>query len=116
VQSSTQAIAKKVYREQPVSKSAKPIVEQAWKLLPVRDDIPAQGLPSVDSLNYFVPTEKWLNGKISKIRKVADALDAVVKGTPATGFGISKRYDAGLPSVAPDAAGTLRDHLLRLIR
>jgi hypothetical protein len=114
VQSFTQAVSMKIFRDLPVSKSAKPIVEQAWKLLPVRDDIPPQGLPSIDSLNYFVPTEKWLNGKISKIRRVADALDAVVKGAPATGFRISKRYDEGLPNVAPDAAAALRDHLLRL--
>jgi hypothetical protein len=115
VQSFTQAVSMKVYRDVPVSASAKPIVREAWDLLPVRDAIPAQGLPSVESLNFFMPTEQWLKGRIESIRRVADALDAVVRGDPVTGYGLSTRYEAGLPDVAPAAASALRDHLLALI-
>jgi hypothetical protein len=114
VQSYTQAISIKIFRHLPLDPSLVPIVQQAWDLLPVRDNIPEQGLPQIESLNFFTPSDAWLAGRVKKIREVASALDAVLKGEPVPDLGLSKRYAAGLAGVTPKAALGLRDRLLVL--
>lgn len=113
VQSYTQAISIKIYRHVPVHSSTQASVDEAWSLLPVRDDIPQQGPPSAESLNFFRPSDRWLTERLRKIRNVANALDAVAKGKAVT-TKVSTRYVAGLPAVNTRAARRLRDTLLTL--
>jgi hypothetical protein len=111
VQSYTQALSAKIYRNRIVSEPARTITEKAWELLPQRQGIPSAGLPDTNSLNYFVPSNRWLVGRFAKIRSVASALEAAAAGSSITGKIISQRYTDGLKTVDPDAALALQTHL-----
>jgi hypothetical protein len=111
VQTYTQALAMKIYRHHPVAGPLAEIAERAWDLLPAPTAIPEQGLPDIESLNYFRPNATWVNDRYKKIMQVADALTAVSAGATPTGKIISDRYTQGLPSVAASAAKKLASSL-----
>jgi len=106
-----QALAQKVYRHRTVAPPLIPVVEHAWSLLPPPVGVPEQGLPDVEELNFFVPTDSWRNERIQKIRLVADALEGVRAGESLPGKVISGRYGGGLSDISPRAAAALRDKL-----
>jgi hypothetical protein len=111
VQGYTQALAVKIYRDQKVSSSLQPAVEKAWELLPVPENVPAQGLPDVDDLDFFMPTDRWMKNRLGIIATVKAALDAVTAGAAPVGKVVSVRYTQGLKQFPPSSAGPLRDHL-----
>jgi hypothetical protein len=115
VQSFTQALSVKIYRDVRVDPKVAPIVGDAWAMLPVRDSIPEQGLPQLESLNFFQPAEGWMKKRLDNIRTVASALDAVANGRPLETKNLSTRYAAGLPALPPSAASSLRDRLLAFL-
>jgi hypothetical protein len=111
VQTYVQALAFKVYRHEEVRAPLRPVVEQAWRLLPAPTGVPQQGLPSPDELNFFEPTETWRRVRLHKIRQVADALAAVAEGRSVPEKVIAKRYAAGLNDVGTGEAAALKEHL-----
>lgn len=115
VQTYMQAIAVKIYRSEDVQDPFRPIVDEAWNLLPMPTGVPEQGLPSLDELNFFQPTETWLRMRLKKIRVVSDALSAVLDGTPLAGKVISDRYSTGLNKMGRREAKELKHHLEMLL-
>ena len=87
-----QALAYKIFRHEKVSEPLRQVVEKAWSLLPTPSGVPEQGLPPLDKLNFFDPTEKWIEGRFKKIREVSDALGAVLVGDPLPGKVIPGRF------------------------
>jgi hypothetical protein len=67
VQSYTQALSRKIYRSHAVKPSLAGVVEEAWSLLPEPESIPSQGLPDVETLNFFMPTSAWLARRREKL-------------------------------------------------
>lgn len=78
--------------------------------------VPEQGLPSLDELNFFHPTETWLRTRLKKIRTVSDALGDVVDGRSFAGKVISARYTTGLDKVGRKQANQLKHHLEMLLQ
>jgi hypothetical protein len=111
VQTYVQALAYKIYREEDVRAPLRPVVEQAWNLLPAPTGVPKQGLPTMDELNFFEPTEAWRRVRLQKIREVAEALAAVVEARPMPQKVIAERYTAGLNDVGSSEAAALKEHL-----
>ena len=97
----------KIFRHEKVSEPLRQVVEKAWSLLPP-SGVPEQGLPPLDKLNFFDPTEKWIEGRYKKIREVSDALGAVLNGDPLPGKVIAGRYAPGLVSVHPASVARLK--------
>jgi hypothetical protein len=115
VQAYTQALAVKIYRDQEVSSSLRPIVEKAWDMLPTPENVPAQGLPNVGDLNFFVPTEQWMRSRLKIIASVKAAFEAIAAGAPPDGKVVSSRYAEGLKKLPASSASGLRDHLAALL-
>lgn len=76
VQRFAQALAHKIYNEQPLHEALRPWAERAWEALeiPSAVEMPPQALPSIESLNFFTPTESWLAGYERRIGDVVEAL------------------------------------------
>lgn len=53
VEAYLQAVAHKVYRHVKVASRRQELVERAWKLLPPPSNIPEQGIPTAETLNFF---------------------------------------------------------------
>jgi hypothetical protein len=106
-----QALSMKIYREDRVGKGLESIVEQAWTKLPHPLGIPKEGLPEIADLNFFEPTEGFLQRRISKITEVVRAVDAVLAGRRLEGRVIASRYTSGLPSVPHKTLDQLKSHL-----
>lgn len=111
VQLYMQALAAKIYREAEVVEPLKPLVEEAWSLLPAPSTIPVQGLPETRELNFFTPTESWFAKRLKRIDCVKTALDAAAAGSVPAGKVISHRYTEGLLGIPPAAAKNLHDRL-----
>lgn len=107
-----QALAHRIYREEPVHPSMKKTVDDAWSLLPNNESVPPQGLPVVEDLNYFVPSPAWLLRRIETIETIGTALLQTARGNPPTTRVFTKRYGPGLASLKRARARALSDHLI----
>jgi hypothetical protein len=114
VQTFTQALAVKIYRDRVVAEAQRKLAEQAWELLPFDAGlIPRQGLPEVADLNFFEPNAAWLTRRIQAIRDVADALQLAASGVALTKKVISSRYTEGISTLSVSTALALADDLRR---
>ena len=111
VQAYVQALSMKIYRGIEVSPRIKPIVEDAWNLLPSPTGIPAEGLPDPGELNYFAPTEVIFRRWISDLRKVIEALDLARERRPISRKVIASRYAPGLSELSRSTLAELADEL-----
>jgi len=87
-------------------------------MLPEPTSIPDQGLPDISELNFFVPTQRFIDGKVETIQKVIDAIHSVRKSTTIRGKIVSTRYGQSLTNVSGKAlkrlGGELNDYLREL--
>jgi len=106
-----QAIAHKVFRHQEVAPEFRAMVDDAWSLLPVPTEIPEQGLPAIEELNYFEETPQFVARRHQMIADVAAGLRTVAVGSELKRKVISTRYTEGLPLVRSDVAAELAARL-----
>jgi len=93
-------LSRKIYRDVAVLPAQQPVVEEAWRLLPDPPGIPPQGLPEVESLNFFLPTEEWMDARMQRIADVARAARTAAEGGALPPKVITTRYAQGLPHVS----------------
>ena len=110
VQSYLQALSVKIYRAHPLSSDVGALAEEAWALLPNPEGIPLQGLPDLDELNFFEPSNTWLERRIRTIEEVVKALVAIDAGG-APGHVVASRYGKSLIDVGPKQRKALGDRL-----
>jgi hypothetical protein len=113
-QSYLQALAIKIYRDVPVAKGLKQVVDETWEKLPTPGGVPSNGLPSSDALAYFTETDGFIARRRAAIIEVREALELVAKGSKPKGKVISERYTEGLPHLKACDIRDLRD-LLKLL-
>jgi hypothetical protein len=109
VQSTLQAMARRIYEPVEVRQSIRHRVAEAWSMIP--EPAVVLGEVSVDRLNWFVPTEHFYNGLERRLRVVLGALSKLDETGGVPDRVISHRYAAGLPQVAPLARTALRQYL-----
>lgn len=111
VQRTLQAMSWSLYRNAVVEPHLVDVVEEAWSLLP-RPDTSQLDSSSAD-WNYFVPTDRFLNTRRSRLAAVEEAAEALISGQSLPGKVISTRYTDGLPYVDINALRRLREYLGR---
>ncbi len=111
-----QATAMKLYRDLPVADELKPLVDEAWALLPRPEGLPGQGLPNKEDLSFFTVSERFLETRRGALETVIEALEAVGSGASLTGKVVSSRYGAGLPEVNAGKVQSLHRQLDRYLR
>jgi hypothetical protein len=97
-----QALSAKIFKDIPVPPGLSPFVEKAWSMIDIPAGIPIQGLPNLDDLSFFKPSQSFLTTRRKKIKEVIDALQKISKGQILNSKVITKRYGEGLPLVSPD--------------
>ena len=112
VQRTLQEMSWARYRDAEVDPHLREVVEEAWAILPAPT---ASRADDVDSWNYFHPPETFVTARVSRVKAVLAAADAVVAGDPLAKKVISTRYTEGLPLVEVSALVALRDHLRRFL-
>src|SRR5579859_7420677 len=85
VQTYVQAIARHIYRPVPVRDSVRELVDSLWERLPKPMGVPEEGLPRVEDLNFFVPSDRWISGRVAAIVTVIRGLDSSLGGTALAG-------------------------------
>lgn len=103
-----------MYRSAPVKPDLKPIVEEAWALLPEPAPLPVPVDPEL--LNWFVTSERFFATRRARLASVRRALADVAAGRPLDAKVVSRRYTEGLPSVTAEARDSLARHLERFTR
>lgn len=68
-------------------------------MLDVPKGIPLQGLPDLDNLSFFEPSERFFTERIHKINEVVKAIEIVIAGRPLIKKVITTRFGNGLPEV-----------------
>lgn len=111
VQRTLQSISWQVYRSAAVRSDLKPIVEDAWALLPEPAPLPRPVDPEL--LNWFVTNERFLAMRRVRLDSVRHALDDIAAGRPLDSKVVSRRYTDGLPDVTAEARDSLARHLER---
>jgi hypothetical protein len=111
VQGYFQALAIKIYKNVPVSRGLQAIVNRAWKLLPTPPAIPPEGLPAVNDLNFFLPTDAIYNRWRTDLGTVIEALRLARERRPIRRKVVASRYGAGLSSVPRRALARLETEL-----
>ena len=99
VQTYLQALSWKIYRDKKVKKKIKRHSEEAWKLLHCPVEIPEDGLPDKDELNYFDHSESFVRKKAEKLQSVLSLLEVAIKGAKCKKKMVSGRYDSGISGV-----------------
>ncbi len=97
VQSYLQAIAIKIYRTSPAVPHRQRAVDQAWDLLPHPTEIPLDGLPRLEDLNYFPYSDEFIHSRLRSIKTVRNLIFHTIRGEE--GPRVSERYNQGLSSV-----------------
>jgi hypothetical protein len=111
VQKTLQAMALAIYRRAPVQEGLRPLVEDAWAYIP---ESTVELVPfGVDSLNWFVPTERFYMTRATRLESVVSALDAIEAGRALPTRVVTTRYAAGLPLVDAAARASLKRFLLQ---
>ena len=111
VQRTLQSVSWQVYRSAPVKPDLKPIVEEAWALLPEPAPLPVPVDPEL--LNWFVTSERFFATRRTRLASVRRALDDIAAGRPLDAKVVSRRYTEGLPLVTAAARDSLAKHLDR---
>jgi hypothetical protein len=110
VQQTLQAMARSIYSSTPVDMQLRPIVAEAWSMLPepaVQVDI------YPDRLNWFVCSDRFLATRRSRLTSVIDALETLATSEPLTRKVVASRYTEGLPQVSAKRRGELLQFLRR---
>ena len=111
VQTYVQAIAHHVYRPVAVRDSVREIVESLWERLPVPAGVPEEGLPNEEDLNFFLPSNRWLSGRVRTISAIIRGLESSLNGTVFAGKMVSARYADGLAKLGRPIRQRLFDDL-----
>jgi hypothetical protein len=107
VQSFVQAVSAKIYRDTELTPALRAIVEPIWGILPQAGaTIPAQALPDLEDLNFFVATPRWLKRRLDMITDVNVAL-VEAQSESLSRKVVSGRFTAGLHHVAADRLSEL---------
>jgi hypothetical protein len=107
-----QAMSSKVYRAHVVNPEMRPIVEEAWSLIPQPNMCPEF---DVAKLSWFVVTDRFRTLRSTRIREVRDAFATVVAGGSLSRKVVSTRYTAGIGDVSIDACRRMVGLLDRFI-
>lgn len=110
-----QALSYKIYERTELTPEAATLVRSIWFKLPAPDTIPPEGLPDVESLNFFQPNAPWFNRRRATVRRVIEALSKRVAHQPSSHKVISRRYTAGIQNLDIEAAKSLRSALLSYV-
>jgi hypothetical protein len=111
VQRTLEAISYAVYRDAPVLPHLRPIVEEAWDMVPLPTVTLERFTP--DELNWFRTTPAFFRTRSSRLSSVIEALDAIDQGLPLGERVVTRRYAAGLPLVPHADRSALKVHLGR---
>ena len=111
VQRILQAMSFRIYRNAPVKPGMEPIVRDAWGLIPP----PRREIQEINlsELNWFEATPRFLDTRLSRLKTVVSALEALECGEPITKKVTTTRYSEGLPRVAPESRRALLEYLKR---
>ncbi len=104
VQEALKSVSWAIYRHQEVEPGLRPVVDEAWALLPAPAPISEITL---EELNWFVTTPTFLALRRRRLKTVIGALEALERGSLPTGKIIASRYTAGLPKVSEAARSGL---------
>lgn len=104
VQGLLQGLSAHIYRSVPVGSPRDRFAERAWTEL-VIPQIPGDGLPALEGLNYFAHDNDWCARRESTIGDVVGLIDGRDSRS------LPSRYRVGLPSVGADAKAHLRQCL-----
>ena len=96
VQEYIQALSLKLYRSVPISDALRPMVEEAWSLLPEPRAIPPEGIPSAEELNTFIPNQRIFRTWVRDLERVIEALRTLREGRRLSGKVAARRYGLGL--------------------
>jgi hypothetical protein len=113
VQQFVQALSLKIYRDVSVHREMEPIVSEAWALLPEPVAIPAEGLPSMDEMSFFLPKSRFFERRRADLMLVLSALRAVASGGEPEGKVVATRYGDGLREVSSRKLKSLAADLSR---
>lgn len=113
VQVTLQGLAWAIYRNAPVERRLKAVVEESWSLLPEPADTDLPERIDPQELNWFVSTDRFLVTRMQRLNSVVGALDKLARGQVIDTKVVTSRYTAGLPSISPSARAALRDYLVR---
>lgn len=111
VQQALQTMSHRIYRTAPVAKHLRPVVEEAWGIIPP----PSATTTPVDleRLNWFVPTKAFLQRFETRLQRVINALALLDLDEPLDHKVEASRYTVGLPEVSTDARRALNEFLER---
>lgn len=110
-QQTLQALAIAIYRDAPITPSLRPLVDEAWALLPEPAVVVADADPA--TLNWFVPTERFFKMRAARLQSVVRALETLEAGGQLGSKVIATRYTEGLPRVGEQARRDLLSQLQR---
>lgn len=108
VQTYLQTLSWRIYRGVECSPRLKQVVDPIWERLSLRSEAAEVDLPDPSTLNYFRFDEKWIARRVSTLRFVIQALEAVRKGEQSQRRTVSTRCTEGL-------SGVSRSSVLRLL-
>jgi hypothetical protein len=108
VQQTLQAVSRGIYSSAQVDGSLRPMVAEAWSLLPE----PAVTLEvDLRKLNWFVTADRFFATRKARLSSVIEALQTLAAGESLARKVIATRYTEGLPLVEADR----RERLLRFL-
>lgn len=97
IQTALKEISWSLYRNLPLSKEARVIAEDSWRLL----SQPTGLLPTADDeLNWFVTTPRFIKTRKSKLAEVVSALERLNEGNEPPHTLRPSRYREGLSSIS----------------
>lgn len=113
VQRYTQALAHKIYASRTPHGALAKFARLAWGALdlPTEQEIPPQSLPSLDELNFFMPSDRWMVFRRNKLRQMLEVLQLTAEGKRPTGRVSPTRWVRGLKRLEPAATRKLRTEL-----
>jgi hypothetical protein len=110
VEAYLQAVAHKLYRHVEVAPRHQELVERAWERLPPPSNIPEQGVPTAEVLNFFEASPAFFATRTRAIRQVRDLLSSVL-GEGDRVPKVSGRYNAQIGTVSDGKVRALRNFL-----
>jgi hypothetical protein len=111
IQQTLEAVSYALYRDAPVLRHLRPIVKEAWEMIPPPTVVLEEF--TLDELNWFRTTPAFFRTRTARLGSVIQALDAVEQGLPLGERVVTRRYAAGLPLIANSERSALRAHLAR---
>src|SRR5690606_26764291 len=96
-----------------VNAGLRPVVEEAWRLLP--EPAPLPETVEGESLNWFVTSDRFLRTRRQRLESVITALEVIAAGRALDVKVVSRRYTEGLPGVTREDRDALAEHLRRFV-